>query len=107
MERNEKKRKEIEPYKMYLSSVLNNIVVGQFVPFCFIIGCAININAEPYAGGLTENGVGIHIGGGVSIAGGDAVRCPKVCTCSGSTVDCSHRGLTQVPRRIPTDTERL
>lgn len=34
-------------------------------------------------------------------------RCPKVCACSGTTVDCSHRGLTQVPRNLPLDTEKL
>ncbi|XP_059622611.1 protein slit [Phlebotomus argentipes] len=34
-------------------------------------------------------------------------RCPRPCTCSGETVDCSHRGLSQVPRKLPIDTERL
>lgn len=84
--------------------------IVNFVRFFIIIGCAINVNnAEPYAGGLSENGVGIHIGvgGGGSVGAETAIRCPKVCTCSGSTVDCSHRGLTQVPRRIPADAERL
>uniref|UniRef100_A0A1B0DF38 Uncharacterized protein n=2 Tax=Phlebotomus papatasi TaxID=29031 RepID=A0A1B0DF38_PHLPP len=33
-------------------------------------------------------------------------RCPRPCTCTGETVDCSHRGLSQVPRRLPIDTER-
>ncbi|KAK5650601.1 hypothetical protein RI129_001630 [Pyrocoelia pectoralis] len=34
-------------------------------------------------------------------------KCPKNCACSGTTVDCSHRGLTQVPRNFPTDTEKI
>lgn len=65
--------------------------------------------------------VGIHIPGGGSgnlhsfAAGGNIgisssnneARCPSVCTCSGLTVDCSHRMLTQVPRKIPVDTEKL
>ena len=37
----------------------------------------------------------------------DDTRCPRSCQCNGVTVDCSHRGFTQVPRRIPLDTERL
>ncbi|XP_055692346.1 protein slit isoform X2 [Lutzomyia longipalpis] len=36
-----------------------------------------------------------------------STRCPRLCTCTGETVDCSHRGLSQIPRRIPIDTERL
>lgn len=64
--------------------------------------------------------VGIHIPGGGSgnlhsFVGGNIgisssnneARCPSVCTCSGLTVDCSHRMLTQVPRKIPVDTEKL
>lgn len=35
------------------------------------------------------------------------VRCPKMCTCIGTAVDCSRRGLTTVPRNIPLETERL
>lgn len=34
-------------------------------------------------------------------------RCPRMCSCVGSTVDCSRRGLTAVPRNIPLDTERM
>lgn len=52
-------------------------------------------------------GVGIHIGGGINLGLGELVRCPKVCSCNGQSVDCSRRGLTQVPRRIPLDTEKL
>lgn len=68
--------------------------------------------ADPFGGGNTNTnggggGVGIHIGGGVNLGLGELQRCPKVCTCTGQTVDCSNRGLAQVPRRIPLDTERL
>ncbi|CAH1985572.1 unnamed protein product [Acanthoscelides obtectus] len=34
-------------------------------------------------------------------------RCPRPCTCVGTAVDCSRRGLANVPRGIPLDTERL
>nr|CAH7718677.1 unnamed protein product [Callosobruchus chinensis] len=34
-------------------------------------------------------------------------RCPRPCTCVGTAVDCSRRGLTNIPRGIPLDTERL
>lgn len=66
--------------------------------------CSIGpINGEPFG---SETGVGIHIGG-ANLGSSDLLKCPRVCSCSGQTVDCSHRGLTQVPRRIPLDTERL
>lgn len=63
------------------------------------------------------NGVGIFIHG-TNLAstniGGTSIgfnsidqKCPRVCICTGSTVDCSHRDLQQVPRRIPLDAERL
>lgn len=76
----------------------------------------LSVLAEPYG-----SGVGIHIAGGgsggissfgggyLSESAGTAIttRCPRICTCNGQTVDCSHRGLTQVPKRIPAETERL
>ena len=46
-----------------------------------------------------------HVDVGYPISGEG--RCPRSCSCSGSTVDCSRRGLTQVPRNIPFNTERL
>lgn len=46
---------------------------------------------------------------GNDVAYGSSIppRCPRGCACIGTTVDCSHRGLTQVPKYIPLDTERL
>lgn len=60
--------------------------------------------AEPYGG--SSSSVGIHIPGG-SLGVISESRCPRVCSCNGLTVDCSHRGLTQVPRKISADVERL
>ena len=76
------------------------------VAICLIIGCQI-VSAEPYGGG--SSGVGIHIPGGSNYGIGSLSesRCPRICACNGLTVDCSHRGLTQIPRKIPADTERL
>lgn len=38
---------------------------------------------------------------------GELTRCPWACSCTGLAVDCSHRGLTQVPRNLPTEAERV
>jgi slit protein 2 len=38
---------------------------------------------------------------------GELTRCPWACSCTGLAVDCSHRGLTQVPRSLPTEAERV
>jgi len=72
------------------------------------------VHAEPYSGGFGSSAVssgglgsvGIHIpGGGVGVI--TEARCPRVCSCTGLNVDCSHRGLTAVPRKISADVERL
>ncbi|XP_017468504.1 PREDICTED: protein slit isoform X2 [Rhagoletis zephyria] len=65
-------------------------------------GDFLQVAAEPYGG----SSVGIHIPGG-SLGVISESRCPRVCSCNGLTVDCSHRGLTQVPRKISADVERL
>ncbi|ALC41858.1 sli [Drosophila busckii] len=79
-----------------------------------VVLLVVTVNADPYAGGFGSSAiasgglgsVGIHIpGGGVGVI--TEARCPRVCSCSGLTVDCSHRGLTQVPRKISADVERL
>nr|XP_018908072.1 PREDICTED: protein slit isoform X2 [Bemisia tabaci] len=33
--------------------------------------------------------------------------CPWSCTCTGLAIDCSHRGLTQIPKNIPSTAEKL
>lgn len=38
---------------------------------------------------------------------GELTRCPWACSCSGLAIDCTHRALTQVPRNLPIDAERL
>ncbi|KAF7280630.1 hypothetical protein GWI33_005599 [Rhynchophorus ferrugineus] len=48
-----------------------------------------------------------HISFGPSFSFSETTKCPKACICSDFTVDCSHRGLSAVPRGIPMDTERL
>lgn len=60
------------------------------------------ISAEPFG----SASVGIHIPGG-NIGAISESRCPRVCSCNGLTVDCSHQRLTQVPRKISADVERL
>uniref|UniRef100_A0A182YQU5 LRRNT domain-containing protein n=1 Tax=Anopheles stephensi TaxID=30069 RepID=A0A182YQU5_ANOST len=58
-----------------------------------VLALVVPSNEEPYGGG-----------GGYF---GAETRCPRLCACTGTTVDCSHRGLTQVPRKIPSETDRL
>lgn len=95
-----------------LSRVVNTILltVCLFTRYGF---------SEPYAGGgsgssYSTGGVGIFIhgtnlGSSASLMSSSSsdIKCPRVCSCSGTTVDCSHRGLQQIPRRVPLDTERL
>jgi len=38
---------------------------------------------------------------------GELTLCPWACSCSGLAIDCTHRALTQVPRNLPIDAERL
>lgn len=64
-------------------------------------------HAEPF-GGYYGSSLNVNGGGSIS-SGGDVLttKCPRLCTCTGHTVDCSHRGLSSVPRKIPLETERL
>lgn len=79
--------------------LLFRILLGYIVlPSCILALAA----AEPFGSGS----VGIHIPG-ASLGAISESRCPRVCSCNGLTVDCSHRGLTQVPRKISADVERL
>lgn len=74
-----------------------------------LITAAVPItNGEPFSGYF---GSSLNVNGGThgTTHGGDVLtpKCPRLCTCTGHTVDCSHRGLSSVPRKIPLDTERL
>lgn len=79
-----------------------------------ITGSMDVIAAEPTFGMVGTGSIGIHVpstlnsgsvGGGIMV--GSETRCPRLCSCTGLAVDCSHRGLTQVPRKISADVERL
>lgn len=65
------------------------------------------VKGEPF-GGYYGSSLNVN-GGSGSNNGGDILtpKCPRLCTCTGHTVDCSHRGLSSVPRKIPLETERL
>lgn len=67
--------------------------------------------AEPFGGyygsSLNVNGGGSGSIGSSSTSDTLSPKCPRLCTCNGHTVDCSHRGLSSVPRKIPLETERL
>lgn len=80
---------------------------GSAEPFGNTNGAHYGFGSAGGDGGGGGGGVGIHVGGGINLGLGELVRCPKVCSCNGQSVDCSRRGLTQVPRRIPLDTEKL
>lgn len=73
----------------------------------------------PYGSGDTSYGSHSNVGSvgifiqGTSLASPNVAqnakdqKCPQECTCIGQTVDCSHRDLQEVPRKIPLDTKRL
>lgn len=79
---------------------------GPFLRLLFTLLVLIcfqrTVSPEPFGG----SSVGIHIPGG-NLGVISESRCPRVCSCNGLTVDCSHRGLTQVPRKISAEVERL
>lgn len=66
--------------------------------------------AEPF-GGYYGSSLNVNGGGSGNSASSNSdtlsPKCPRLCTCTGHTVDCSHRGLSSVPRKIPLETERL
>ncbi|XP_044737228.1 protein slit isoform X2 [Chrysoperla carnea] len=68
----------------------NNIIIG--------------VNTEPLSQSPTNNDIQIQLG---EIITPQLRQCPRVCVCSGLHVDCSHRGLTQVPRNLPKEAERI
>lgn len=99
------------PYRVVSAILLANLFVF----------CVLQVNGEPHDSeninsnnnnnrfGDSGSNVGIFIHGG-SVGGtvnAADLKCPRVCTCTGQTVDCSHRALQQIPRRTPLDTERL
>ncbi|KAF4517656.1 hypothetical protein B566_EDAN002888 [Ephemera danica] len=52
-----------------------------------------------------RGGVPTFGGGGGTVQ--ELTKCPWACSCLGLAVDCSNRGLTQVPRNLPTAAERV
>lgn len=34
-------------------------------------------------------------------------KCPRICNCMGIMIDCARRGLTYIPSKLPTITEKL
>lgn len=77
---------------LLIASVLLVIVAAtQGEPFSGYYGSSLNVN-----GYQRDHGGEIF-----------TPKCPRLCTCTGHTVDCSHRGLSTVPRKIPLETERL
>lgn len=85
--------------KSYAQWPSHQKIIGLII---ILVNFLSSILAEPFSAGS----VGIHIPGGALSSIGES-RCPRVCTCNGLTVDCSHRGITQVPRKISADVERL
>lgn len=86
---------------LFVNKVALAILIHTLLLLCVLV------EGEPFAGGGSGSGgfgsshIGIHVGGSVE------QKCPRVCSCYDQAVNCSHRGLTQVPRKIPVDIERL
>lgn len=54
------------------------------------------------------NDIQIQLGESTNINQPNIFRqCPKACQCMGLHVDCSHRGLTQIPRNLPKEAEKM
>ncbi|RZF44585.1 hypothetical protein LSTR_LSTR017233 [Laodelphax striatellus] len=68
----------------------------------FVVWGAVGCKAE-----LTRIGGHPIIAEGSSGGPHELSKCPWACACIGLTVDCSKRGLTQVPRNLPVDAERV
>lgn len=93
---------------------LPNRVVSAILAITIVFCVVLHVSGEPldsdggrFADGSTNVGIfinGAGVGGAANVAD---LKCPRVCSCTAQTVDCSHRGLQQIPRRIPLDTERL
>lgn len=66
--------------------------------------CEVHAGLDQSALGQSGLFYGNEVGFTLAASSG---KCPRVCACAGTTVDCSHRGLTQVPRNLPSETERL
>lgn len=54
----------------------------------------------------------LHVAGGgqrddPAPGAGIVMTCPKLCQCEAGTVDCSNRGLTQVPLDLPKEADKM
>jgi hypothetical protein len=70
-----------------------------------IVLLIVIINGEPYGGGGGGSSSAFGLGGHYGLQ--NDYKCPRSCTCTSTTVDCSQRSLTSVPKKIPLDCERL
>lgn len=88
-------------------ATMNRMVFVKCVVLLFmeIFGHCLAGSNAPIGGHPIIGAIGGHPI--ITPQGGALSRCPWACSCSGLSVDCSHRGLTQVPRNLPTDAERV
>lgn len=89
-------------YKLLFYNPIMLLVMNVLI----LLALTTTISSEPYGGnyfGYPNTNLNTNSNGGDTIS----LKCPRQCTCVGQTVDCSHKGLTQVPRKIPLETERL
>lgn len=81
--------------------------------FFFCVLCVIVPSTLAGTGGndiSSATRIGGHpiLDSGIAVAGQtELTKCPRACTCVGLTIDCAHRGLTQVPGGLPTNAERM
>lgn len=83
----------------------NNTNKKMLLVACFLL-LAVIADTQAFGG---HYGSSLNVNGYQRDHGGEILspKCPRLCTCTGHTVDCSHRGLSSVPRKIPLETERL
>ncbi|KAI5746659.1 hypothetical protein M8J77_006066 [Diaphorina citri] len=92
------------------------MAISSANPFGFVFTCVVLLCPVVFAGsGGNDISSATRIGGhpileasGISIGEQTELsKCPRACTCVGLTIDCSHRGLTQVPGNLPINAERM
>lgn len=85
----------------------NNINNRKMLLIASLLLVIAATQGEPFGG--SYYGSSLNVNGYQRDHGGEILspKCPRLCTCTGHTVDCSHRGLSSVPRKIPLETERM
>ncbi|KAK7571950.1 hypothetical protein V9T40_014422 [Parthenolecanium corni] len=86
---------------------------SSYVLLC-LLWCNCNFVGAKADGSNGDNNVHVSkisgqpiIGRAIAAETTTLLKCPKSCTCTSTTIDCSNRGFQSMPRNLPTNVERL